>query len=135
MLQVNEIKKVSSSSEAADILRAVLNHRNEEDKHKEFFYVIGLSTRNAVLFVDLVAIGTVNWCGASRRECFRQAIIKNAHSIIVGHNHPSGDTSPSPEDRIFTRKLKEGGEVLEVRVLDHIIIGSDYYSFADQGQL
>jgi DNA repair protein RadC len=76
-------------------------------------------------------MGTVNRAAPVIRECYRQAIIKNATAIIACHNHPSGDTTPSPEDKQFTRELADAGKILGVRLLDHIILGDNFYSFAD----
>jgi len=126
---------IKSAADAAKVFRSIFESRPEEDAHKESFYVMGLDSQNRLLYVDLVAIGSVNFCHPIGREVFRLAIVKNAVSIIVSHNHPSGNITPSPEDRQFTRELKEGGKLLNITLLDHIIIGDSYYSFGDNGHL
>jgi len=135
MLIKNKTKSVSSSKDAADVFKAVLAMRGEEDQHKECFYVMGLNSQNTVLYIDLIAIGTVNRCTPEIREAMRQALIKNAAGIIVCHNHPSGDTEPSREDDDFTTKLEQACNVLGVKLLDHLILGDNYYSFSDNGRV
>lgn len=135
---IQEKTKVKSALHAAEVFHALLNTRQEEDAHKEFAYVMGLNARNVVLFVDLITIGTVTYAAPAIRECYRQAIVKNAAAIIFCHNHPSGDTVPSAEDNDFTRKMSEAGRVLGVKMLDHIIVAdtsSNFYSYADEGRL
>ena len=84
----------------------------------------------------IIAIGAQNASIIHPREIFRSAILAGASSIILSHNHPSGSPDPSDEDRNSTRRLTEAGELLGMKILDHIIIGhGTYYSFADQGEL
>lgn len=135
MILAQEQKRISTSVVAAEVFRAVLAMRPEEDQHKEHFYIIGLNAQNIVLFVDLVTMGTINSACPMIRECFRLALMKDAVSIIAGHNHPGGTDAPSPQDRIFTQKLREAGDLLGIKLLDHIIIGNSFYSFADNGNL
>lgn len=125
---------ITTSTEAYKVFKAVLDMRGEEDAHKECFYTMGLNSQNSVLFVDLNAIGTINYCGSVVREAVRQAIVKHAASIIVCHNHPSGNTDPSKEDNIFTDNLAKACKVLGIALLDHIIVGTGnfdslYYSY------
>jgi len=134
-IPIKEFKTVKNSSDIAEVMRGVYALLNEEDSHKEVFYVIGLNSQNTILFIDLVTFGTVNRASPTIRECLRQAIVKNAVSIIAIHNHPSGDTTPSPEDRSFTQNLKQACQVIEIKILDHIILGNGYYSFSDAGAM
>jgi DNA repair protein RadC len=90
---------------------------------QECFVTITLDTKNRILDKHIVTIGTLNASLAHPREVFRTAISDNAAAIILAHNHPSGDPSPSPEDIRITRQLVEAGKVLEIQVLDHVIIG------------
>lgn len=126
---------ISSSVEMSDTFREVFSMLLEEDRHREVFYVAGLDSRNRVLYIDLVTLGTVNTASPVIRETLRQGIIRNAVSVIVCHNHPSGKTQPSREDDEFTRKLNEACELLGIKLLDHIILGDDVYSYADNGKL
>lgn len=130
---MNTSEKVTTALNAADIFRKVLEMRQEEDKHKECFYTMGLNANNTVLYIDLVTMGTVNQGHVAVREVVRQAIIKNAINIILCHNHPSGNFTPSDADKIFTGRVKTASEYLEIEVLDHIIIGKKgFFSFADE---
>ncbi len=94
---------------------------------REQIRVIMLDSRNGVIGVEIVSIGTVNSCMAHPRETFRNAIVNGATSIIITHNHPSGDPAPSPEDVSLTKRLIEVGKFLGIEVVDHIVIGDGCY--------
>jgi len=102
---------------------------------KEHFWVIGLSTRNAIQYIDLVSLGTLNASLVHPREVFRFSILKAVSSIILSHNHPSGDAEPSEEDMRITRRLVEAGKIIGIEVIDHIVIGDrdNFYSFKERG--
>jgi DNA repair protein RadC len=90
---------------------------------KEQMWVLLLNTRNHVIHVDKLTSGSVNSSVVRVAEVFTQAIRRNATSIILVHNHPSGDPTPSPEDVAITRKIVEAGQALEIEVQDHVIVG------------
>ncbi len=90
---------------------------------QECFVTITLDTKNRIIEKHIVTIGTLNASLAHPREVFRSAIMDAAAAIILAHNHPSGDPTPSPEDIRITRQLVEAGKVLEMQILDHVIIG------------
>ncbi|MEI5988485.1 JAB domain-containing protein, partial [Dehalobacter restrictus] len=91
-------------------------------------------TRNNVLGISPVSVGSLNSSIVHPRECFKDAIRRNTNTIILLHNHPSGDPSPSREDLDITKRLAEGGKILGIEVLDHIIIGDKkYVSLKEQG--
>lgn len=94
---------------------------------QEYFKVIMLNTKNIVIGIRDVFIGSLNSALVHPREVFYYAIKKNSASIIVCHNHPSGDPSPSNEDINITHRLKECGELLGIHLLDHLIIGNEIY--------
>ncbi len=124
-------EKIKSSADAARLLMPRLR-----DLKKEIFKVILLDSKNRVLDVSEVEEGTVNQANPIIREVFQRALQQFSAAVICVHNHPSGEPEPSPEDREFTRKLAEAGGVLQIKVLDHVIIGDNrYYSFADHGGL
>jgi len=101
---------------------------------REQFLVCCLDAKNVSIGVNIVSIGTLTLSLVHPREVYKPAILLNAASIIAVHNHPSGDPTPSPEDRTLTTRLREAGELLAIRLLDHLILGDDrLYSFADQG--
>jgi len=131
--QTNE--KISSANDIAKIINALLDARPADEKHKEYFYSLGLDSQNRVLYVCLEAFGTINSCVPYIREILRNAIIKNAVSIIIAHNHPGGETIPSAEDSNFTRRLKEACGIMQCNLLDHIIVGNGFYSYGDAGKL
>jgi DNA repair protein RadC len=109
--------------------------------HKESLRVILLDTKYHLLDLKEVSLGSVNESIAHPREVFRPAIISSAYAVIVVHNHPSGDPSPSQADHSLTRRLSEAAELLQIRLLDHIIIGAPaegrpaYFSFKEAGVL
>ena len=115
----------------------VYNYLKEfEDEDREYFIVIGLDTANKPVYREIVSVGTLNSSLIHPREVFKQAIMMSVNSIIIAHNHPSGDCSPSKEDKEVTKLLTKGGELLQIKVLDHIIIGKNqHYSFLTEGLL
>jgi DNA repair protein RadC len=102
---------------------------------KEYFFAIHLDGKNRICCVDEVSVGSLNQSVVHPREVFKTALLSSAASIILVHNHPTGDSTPSREDIEITRRLKEAGEIIGVKLLDHIIIGDTYLSFASQGLL
>jgi DNA repair protein RadC len=109
--------------------------------HKESLRVILLDTRYHLLWTEEVSLGSVNESIAHPRDVFRPAVISSAYAVIVVHNHPSGDPSPSQSDHSLTRRLAEAAELLQIKLLDHIIIGAPaegrqaYFSFKEAGIL
>jgi DNA repair protein RadC len=108
---------------------------------KESLRVILLDTRYHFIRVEEVSLGSVNESIAHPRDVFRPAVISSAYAVIVVHNHPSGDASPSQTDHSLTRRLAEAAELLQIKLLDHIIIGAPsetspgYFSFKEAGVL
>mgnify|MGYP001076498101 FL=1 len=102
---------------------------------KEFFITIHLDGKNRIVCMEEVSVGSLNQSIVHPREVFKTALLSSAAAIVLIHNHPSGDPAPSREDREITRRLKEAGDLLGIRVLDHIIIGDTYMSFVEQGLL
>ena len=102
---------------------------------KEHFYTLHVDGKNRIMCIDRVSTGSLNQSIVHPRETFKSALLSSAAAIILLHNHPSGETTPSREDIEITRRLKEAGELLGIKVLDHIIIGETYLSFTAQGML
>ena len=94
-----------------------------EGQQQEKFVALYLTTKNTIISVRTVHVGTLNSAPVGPREIFREAVRENAAALIVAHNHPSGDPKPSPEDIAITRKLKEVGQILDIPLLDHIVVG------------
>ena len=104
------------------------------NKKKESFYILSLTTRNNLISVDKVSTGTLSASLAHPREVFIPAIKNSASSVIIAHNHPSGDPQPSEDDLAITKRLVEAGKILGIEVIDHIIVTNDgYFSFKDKG--
>ena len=106
------------------------------DEDREVFLVIGLNVKNQVNFVHKSHVGTLNSSLVHPREVFKTAILNNCASIIVGHNHPSGNVTPSPEDIEMTKRLQEVGFIIGIELLDHIIVSeTDYFSLRENNYL
>ena len=103
-----------------------------KDKKKEHFYVLYLDTKNRIIERPLlISRGTLNASLVHPREIFKEAVCRSANALILVHNHPSGDFSPSPEDIRITEKLVEAGELLGISVLDHVIVGDKWWSWKE----
>ena len=99
---------------------------------QEHFMILHLDSKNRIVKNETVSIGTLNSSLIHPREVFKSAIKESANSIILVHNHPSGDPTPSEEDEQITERLFDAGELLNIKVLDHVIIGTEkYYSFKE----
>lgn len=106
-----------------------------ENCYQEHFYCIYLDNQKRIIKEKLLFVGTINYSIVHPREIFKEAYTLSATSIICIHNHPSLDITPSKEDKILTKNLKEVGNILGIPIIDHIIIGDGYYSFFENGEL
>lgn len=131
-IEKNDSKqKVSSAQDVVNIVMPQMR-----DLKTEIFKVIFLNSNNKIIEIADVASGTVNHAMPIVREIIHAALQKFAAAIICVHNHPSGNLSPSPEDIKFTQELKNAGKLLEIKMLDHIVIGDgSFYSFAEEGMV
>lgn len=112
-----EIETITDPQDVADLLDDL---RHERQEH---FVAIYLDSKSVILRVATIHIGTANASIVGLREIFREAVREGAVSLIVAHNHPSGDPEPSTEDIEVTAKIKEAGQLLDIELLDHVIIG------------
>lgn len=103
---------------------------NEEEVEK--FVVIILDNKLRIKGHHIVASGTINRCCIDMRLVFRPAILHNAYTIIVAHNHPSGITTPSKQDTDLTKTIAATGKILGIKVVDHVIIGNGFYSYSKE---
>jgi DNA repair protein RadC len=120
---------IQDSTTAASLLRPYFAGLD-----REHFLVVGLDAKHRVIGTNLVSIGSLTLTIVHPREVFKALILMNASAWICAHNHPSGDVTPSLEDRVLTNRLREAAELLGISLLDHLIFANENkYSFADQG--
>lgn len=104
------------------------------DQDREEFVILMLNVKNRVIGINSVSVGTLTGSLVHPREVFKPLLLHNAAGVILAHNHPSGDPTPSAEDKAITERLRQVGEVMGIVVLDHIVVGDNrYVSFADAG--
>jgi len=126
-----ELNKITSSRDAYNILNPLIG-----DLMYEEFWVLYLARSNRVVHKEQLSKGGIDSTAADVRKLYKTALEHNATGVIVAHNHPSGNKKPSHIDIRLTKKIKDGGFILDVKLLDHIIItDKDFYSFADEGAL
>ena len=127
-----ERKKVSTSKDAFELLLPFYSNMSQEH-----CYVLFLDQANKLLSVQAISAGGLTATVVDPRIIFRKALeVKNTAQIILSHNHPSGNTSPSMADRKITKKLKDGAKLLDLKFIDHIIIGhNEFFSFSDAALL
>lgn len=122
-------RTVHSPQNGFDLMKQFLG-----DVDREHFIVMCLDTKNQPTALNICHIGCLNSALVHPREVFKPAILSNAASIMVGHNHPSGNPEPSEADIKMTRRLEEAGDLMGIRLLDHLIIGEDtYISLKERG--
>lgn len=117
-----DIRKIDSPKDGAELGKRFL-----QDLDREQLIVCCLDTKNQPTAINVVSVGSLNTSIVHPREVFKPAILSNSASIILFHNHPSGDPEPSKEDISITERIKESGIILGIKVIDHIIIGNDSY--------
>lgn len=122
--------KITSPGDAVEIGKDFMRIH---EKPEEYMYMICVNTKNKVIGVFEISHGTVSSSLVGAREVFQKALLANAVSIILMHNHPSGDCTASREDIEVTKRLVEAGNIVGVEVLDHIIIGDGYSSLKEKG--
>ncbi|NLW56167.1 MAG: DNA repair protein RadC [Firmicutes bacterium] len=118
----SKTKKINTPIDAAKVIQDYLRGAD-----REHFITLALDTKNRIVNIHTVSIGTLNSSLVHPREVFKSAIITNAASIIIAHNHPSGECYPSAEDLEITRRLIDAGSLLGIPVLDSIIVSDDSY--------
>jgi len=124
-------ERVSVSKEVASIFHSKIGFKCKQ----EHFLVMYLDGGNKVIETRIVFMGTVNRLMVHPREVFAPAFEMRAASLIIGHNHPSGNIEPSTEDVLMTKRLKEAGEILGIEILDHVIFtDTNHYSFQGNGK-
>lgn len=127
-------KSLNNPDDAAKLFKEY--YEENFDMDKEHFSVIMVDTKNKMIGINLVSMGTINQTITHPREVFRPAVMASANSIFLCHNHPSGDPTPSKEDINTTKRLKEAGKILGIELLDHIILGDNRHeSLLEKGMI
>lgn len=121
---------IKSPEEAVVIGKGFMRIHEEPE---EYMYMICMNTKNKIIGVFEISHGSVNASIVNPREVFQKALLANAVSIILMHNHPSGDCTPSNEDINVTKRLVDAGKIVGIEVLDHIIVGDKYVSLKEKG--
>jgi DNA repair protein RadC len=128
----NSKRTIGKAADVATVFQDLLNLEDSIDQDKEHFYVMHLDSHRRINLVELVAIGTLTDAKIHPRETYRRAVSEGAYSIIIAHNHPSGDPTPSEADMLITKSLRTAGEILQILLLDHIIFTpTRFYSFLE----
>lgn len=122
-------ERITSARMISDFLQGIGFH----EQATEEFHALYLNTKHQVIGTEMISKGTLNASLVHPREVFKGALLANAHSLIIAHNHPSGDVNPSGADKQVTQKLVDAGNLMDIQILDHVIIGStgSYFSFRD----
>ncbi len=127
----NHNKKFQAAKDIFDYMSSRL-----PDETKEHLFVLHLNTKNQIIKMEVVSVGTLNAALIHPREVFKSAIKESAHAIILVHNHPSGDVEPSNADKEITKQLKEASKYLQIELLDHVIISkTEWFSFRERSLL
>ncbi|NUM31706.1 MAG: DNA repair protein RadC [Bacteroidetes bacterium] len=122
-------QKVNSSKQAFEILEPLIS-----DNQYEEFWILLLNRANKLISCRQISEGGISGTVVDTRKIFKIALEENACSIIIAHNHPSGNLQPSESDKSITKKIKESGVIIDIKLIDHLIIANNkYFSFADEG--
>ena len=124
--------QLKSARESAEHLRAFLSNHPKDQEH---FVAVFMNSQNQIISTEVISTGSLATAAVFPREIVKRLLALEAGAIIVAHNHPSGETTPSNSDRALTKKLQRGLEAIDVSLLDHLVIGDGFYSFSDQGLL
>jgi len=137
MILLKDTKQVITNSRSVTkIFQDLLATEDDIDREKEHLYIMHLDARNRIKMVELVAMGAINGVNTYPREVFRRAIVEGSVAIIIAHNHPSGEVTPSDDDIRFTKRIHEAGEVLGIPLTDHIVFSLEKaFSFKEDGEI
>jgi DNA repair protein RadC len=125
----NVEKTIKNPTNASEVINQVFDMQNQPN---EVFAILCLNTKNKVVGAHIISQGSLNESIVHPREVFKAAMINNAASVILAHNHPSGDPEPSREDIETTNKLVQAGEIMGIKVLDHVIISDSFLSMKER---
>lgn len=126
--QSSEVKQIKSPEDVISLAESYMAGLDREN-----FVILMLDNKNKLIGINTVSVGSLNTTTVHPREAFKPALLANSAAIILVHNHPSGDPTPSREDIETTKRLHEAGEILGIKVLDHIVIGDYSLSLKAKG--
>lgn len=130
----NDKRYIEGSDDVFSIMQRVLLRENKIDKEKEHFWIIGMNEAGYILYIELIALGSVKAVNIEPMNVYRVAVMKNATRVIAIHNHPSGRLVPSKADLDITDRLIQVGRILNIALVDHLIISTEAYeSFRNMG--
>ncbi|AHN28583.1 DNA repair protein RadC [Snodgrassella alvi wkB2] len=130
----NDKRYIEGSDDVFSIMQRVLLRENKIDKEKEHFWIIGMNEAGYILYIELIALGSVKAVNIEPMNVYRVAVMKNATRVIAIHNHPSGRLVPSKADLDITDRLIQVGRILNITLVDHLIISTEAYeSFRSMG--
>lgn len=133
-LSKNDKRYVEGSDDVYEIMQRILRRENKIDREKEHFWIIGMNEAGYILYIELIALGTVRSVPVEPMNIYRVAVMKNATRVIAVHNRPSGRLVPSKEDLDITDRLIQVGRILNISLIDHLIISTEAYeSFKSMG--
>ena len=130
----NDKRYIEGSDDVFSIMQRVLLRENKIDKEKEHFWIIGMNEAGYILYIELIALGSVKAVNIEPMNVYRVAVMKNATRVIAIHNHPTGRLAPSKADLDITDRLIQVGRILNIALVDHLIISTEAYeSFKTMG--
>ena len=130
----NDKRYIEGSDDVFSIMQRVLLRENKIDKEKEHFWIIGMNEAGYILYIELIALGSVKAVNIEPMNVYRVAVMKNATRVIAIHNHPTGRLAPSNADLDITDRLIQVGRILNIALVDHLIISTEAYeSFRSKG--
>lgn len=138
MILSEKKNKITSAKDIVEIMKLILSKEDEIDRMKEHCWCVGVNAKNVIQYIELVSLGTLTSSFVHPREVFRLAITKCVNNVFLVHNHPSGETYPSKEDNIITKRIKDTGDIIGIKLLDHVIIcdaNENYYSYQIMGKI
>lgn len=130
----NDKRYIEDADDVYEIMQRILRRENKIDREKEHFWIIGMNTAGYILYIELIALGSVREVPVEPMNIYRVAVMKNAVRVIAVHNHPSGRLVPSKNDLDITDRLIQVGRILNIELLDHLVISTENYeSFRGMG--
>ena len=135
IIHLKDLTKIVSEPKAIwNITKDLLMAEDEIDRDKEHLWVFHLNSRNQIKLIELVSLGILNSSLIHPREVFTRAVGERAAQIIIAHNHPSGEVTPSEDDLVITKRLVKAGEILGIELIDHLVVtATGFTSFKKKG--